>query len=304
MDELVPYVDAHFPTRRRPGGRFDHGPLVGRRRRDEVRGRRTRACSAPPASSRARWTPPISYPVYPAVEPGACGCSTLDPRAARWRTARGATSSPSRSCGATTTPPTSPRTCEGIDLYLTSGDGNPGELDDEGASFDVVEWTTYQMNQGLEDRARRRGRAVHRPTSTAPARTRGRTGSATSSASSPGSTRGSASRWRRPRRSTSAPRAAASPPGAGASAPRRDTREFAYLDDVSKDGLTATGSGTLDVSRAALPAGPRAASARRQDGRLASRSTSGRATRRSRLRFGDGETGGLDHEAGGDRTCR
>ena len=74
--------------------------------------------------------------------------------------------------------------------------------------------------------------------------------------------------------------------------PRRDTREFAYLDDVSADGLTATGSGTLDVDHSSARHGPLATLTRRPRPE---------PLRRSSSVFGDDETARLDHEAGGDQ---
>ena len=81
----------------------------------------------------------ISYPVYPAVSQ-AVWLLTLDPGPAAhctwgdfvaqqvvWRD---------------NNPTYLAENLEGTNLYLTSGDGNPGELDEEGAGFDVVEWTT------------------------------------------------------------------------------------------------------------------------------------------------------------------
>ena len=165
-------------------GRFDRGPLDRAahgamkyaaaepgpvRRRGRVLGRRGHDRSA------TRSTRPSSQ---------ARLAAHARPRAARSRTARGATSSPSRSSGATTTRPTSRRTCEGIDLLPDDRRRQPRRARRRGRRASTsVEWTTCADE--------------HRPSQTAldaegipytdrllrrRARTRGRTGSATSSA--------------------------------------------------------------------------------------------------------------------------
>ena len=108
VDELVPYVDATFRTIADPSARFIAGLSSGGHGAFKYAAQNPGLYGAAGEFSGAVDTT-ISYPVYPAASQ-AVWLITLDPANAPLPTAPGVTSLPSRSSGATTTRPISPRT--------------------------------------------------------------------------------------------------------------------------------------------------------------------------------------------------
>ena len=249
VDELVPYVDATFPTIAEPSARFIAGLSSGGHGAFKYAAAHPGLYGAAGEFSGAVDTT-ISYPVYPAASQ-AVWLVTLDPANAPLAHCTWGDFVAQQVVWRDNNPTYLAENLEGTQLYLTSGDGNPGELDGEGASFDVVEWTTYQMNQGLKIALDAEGLPY----------TSDFYGAGTHT-------------WPYWKRDLERFLAWLDPKiGQPVEAPatfdvrsareefsawgwhfrtHRDTREFIYLDEVSPSGLTATGSGTLDVT---TPAG-------------------------------------------------
>ena len=247
--ELIPYVDATFPTIGDASGRFIAGLSSGGHGAMKYAAQNPGLFGAAGEFSGAVDTT-ISYPVYPAASQ-VVWLLGLDPQNRPLSHCTWGDFVAQQVVWRDNNPTYLAENLEGTHLYLASGDGNPGELDEEGAGFDAVEWTTYQMNQGLKialdaeqiphtddfygagthtwpywKRDLERFLAWLEPKIgdpvAAPAAFDARTAR----------TRLSAWGWD--------------------FAMRRDAREFVYLDEVSRDGLTATGSGQLDVTTAPL----------------------------------------------------
>jgi S-formylglutathione hydrolase FrmB len=258
LDEVLPFVQARYPVRADRGGRAIMGISMGGAGTMKFAAARPDLFGAAVSLSGAVNTT-YDFPFYPGISqavwlltlaPGAgppAHCTWGDPVANQviWRD---------------NDPTYLAENLRGVDLRIVSGDGNPGPLDPPGAGFDPVEWQTNAMSlafaaaldaEGVPHTDRFYGAGTHTwpywerelPTSLA---------------------------WLDERlgRDAAAPasfdlRSARGPFGAHGwrFVPKRATREFTYVDDVTAGGFTVAGSGTLDVTtpdgrRLAVDLGP------------------------------------------------
>ena len=267
IQELIPWIDAAYHTRTDRGGRAIGGLSMGGAGTMKYAAAHPELFTAAGSFSGAVNTTIESYPqasqgvwaitLYEEYGPPA-HCTWGDPHVNEviWRD---------------NDPTHLAENLRGVDIFLAGGDGTQGPYDPT-PTFDPVEWTTWQMTQGLAAALDGLGiphtdhfygpgthtwpywqrelklyvdwldSRLGRPVSAAPRSFDYR------SARVPFTAWG----WR--------------------FTPRRDVREFTYLEAVSSSGLTATGSGLLDVVTPPLYS-------------PGARYTVGRAGRDRRLRF-------------------
>jgi S-formylglutathione hydrolase FrmB len=244
LAELVPYVDATYSTVAERGGRAIMGISMGGAGTMKYAAARPDLFGSAVSLSGAVNTT-YEHPFYPAISQ-AVWLTTLDPASGPLAHCTWGDPVANQVVWRDNDPTYLAENLRGVELRMTSGDGNPGPLDGEGASFDVVEWTTFEMTKKLSGALTAEGIAHEADlygagTHTWPYWQRELRESLT---------------WLDVRLGRDAPapavfdhRSARGPFTAHGwhFTPHHDTREFTYLDDVSMDGLTAAGSGTLDV---------------------------------------------------------
>ena len=246
IEELIPWIDATYPTRGDRGGRAIAGLSMGGAGTMKYAAAHPELFTAAGSFSGAVNTTITSYPqasqgvwlitLYEEYGPPA-HCTWGDPEVNEviWRD---------------NDPTHLAENLRGVDLFLAGGDGTQGPYDPS-PTFDVVEWTTWQMTHGLVAALDAEG-IPH-----------------TDHLYGPGTH--TWPYWQRelrlyvdwlddrfprpsPAPATFDYRSARVPFSAWdwTFTPRRDVREFTYLEDVGRDGLTVTGSGQLDVVTAPL----------------------------------------------------
>jgi S-formylglutathione hydrolase FrmB len=247
LRELVPFVDATFPTIGTRAGRFIAGLSSGGAGTMKYAAANPGLFAAAGSFSGAVNTD-VDYPFYPIISEGLWGITALP------------TQGPDGHCtwGDPFTqhviwldndPTYLAQNLEGTALFLACGDGNPGELDGSSATYDPVEGEVWTMNQrfgqaldaaDIAHMVEFYGHGTH----TWPYWKRDFTHFLT---------------WLEPQLTQPlAPPAAFSYRSARPSfsawdwsfRPQRDVREFTYLRDVSAAGFGVTGSGALHVTSA------------------------------------------------------
>src|SRR4051794_1937982 len=246
VKELIPFIDATFPTAADRSHRFIAGLSSGGHGAMKYAAIYPQLFGAAGEFSGAVDTT-ISYPIYPAVSEvlwastlyyrpvGNCSWGGFVTQQVIWKD---------------NNPTYLATNLRGVALYLTSGNGNQGEYD-ANPTFDPVEWTVNEMNKtfvaeldaaGFPHTDDFYGNGTH----TWPYWKRDLSKFLV---------------WLDPRVGAAAPapatfdyRSAREEVGAWgwSFASKPDSREFMYLKDVSAGGFDATGSGTLDVVTAAL----------------------------------------------------
>jgi S-formylglutathione hydrolase FrmB len=246
VEELIPWMDARYPTQGDRGGRAIAGLSMGGAGTMKYAAANPDLFTAAASFSGAVNTT-WDYPFYPTVSqavwlatlyPGpAAHCTWGDPVAQQvvWRD---------------NDPTYLAENLRGVDLFIAGGDGTQGPYDSS-PTYDPVEGATWEMSLNLAEALRAEGIPYHDHlygpgTHTWPYWER---------------ELGLAVEWMDSRLGQPAPT-----PGrfsyrsarerfdawGWSFEPEREVREFTYLDDVSRDGLTVTGSGKLHVLTAPL----------------------------------------------------
>jgi S-formylglutathione hydrolase FrmB len=247
--ELIPFIDAHYPTRATRGGRFIAGLSSGGAGAAKYAAANPGLFGAVGSFSGAVDTD-IDYPQYPLISEALWGITAIPGEGPDGHCTWGDPFT-QHVVWLDNDPTYLAQNFEGTPLYLAAGDGNPGALDAAGANFDPVEYEVHAMTlqlikaldaAGLPHTDDLYGAGTH----TWPYWKRDltrflawlapylRKPSPVPEAFSVRSARRAFSAW--DWRLT----------------PRRDVREFTYLADVSKGGLGVTGSGGLGVVTAPL----------------------------------------------------
>jgi S-formylglutathione hydrolase FrmB len=249
VQELIGFVDRHYPTRPERAGRFVAGLSSGGAGAAKYAAAHPGLFGAVGSFSGAVNTD-IDYPQYPLISEGLWGITSLPGQGPDGHCTWGDPVT-EHLTWLDNDPTYLAQAFAGTPLFLAAGDGNPGALDPSGPGFDPTEYEVHAMTLQL----------IKALDSAGIAHTDELYGAGTHTWPYWQREFRHFLRWLTPLLDHPAPPPAAFSMRSARSrftgwgwtfTPHRDVREFSYLTDVSAGGLGVTGSGGLDVITAAL----------------------------------------------------